>query len=33
MSGAPYDPTCSVTAGQPSPASYTGTPIFLRAAT
>jgi hypothetical protein len=26
MSGAPYDPTCSVTNGSPSPASYTGTP-------
>ena len=26
MSGAPFDPTCSVTNGSPSPASYTGTP-------
>lgn len=26
QSGAPYDPTCSVTSGQPAPASYTGTP-------
>ncbi len=26
QSGAPFDPTCSVTAGQPAPASYTGTP-------
>lgn len=25
-SGAPYNPTCSVTAGDPTPASYTGTP-------
>jgi hypothetical protein len=26
QSGAPYDPTCSVTAGDPAPATYTGTP-------
>lgn len=26
QSGAPFDPACSVTAGQPAPASYTGTP-------
>lgn len=26
QSGAPYDPTCAVTSGQPAPASYTGTP-------
>ena len=26
QTGAPYSPTCSVTAGQPAPASYTGTP-------
>lgn len=26
QSGAPFDPTCSVTSGQPAPASYTGTP-------
>ena len=26
QSGAPYNPSCAVTAGQPAPASYTGTP-------